>query len=196
MIERDYEWLRKIEKCLRMIENDDEWLWNVYDSLKMTTNDCEWINHVFKKKIRENLKELILIFVHFVIYDRKMIIKHVCDIHVNFTMIKIFTIVKRLYCEFEKLHLNYDSKMSWKWSSQMTLQKSSSIIRTLIFVYKNHFSSYFLLFRNFFFWKIFFSYSNFSFLKFFFFKKKDEYEICDCERIHDECDRSDCDECE
>jgi hypothetical protein len=75
------------------------------------TNDCEWANHVFKKKLKEILKSLILIFDHFVIYDRKMIIKLICDIHVNFTMIKIFIIVKRLYCEVEKFHLNYDSKM-------------------------------------------------------------------------------------
>jgi hypothetical protein len=77
----------------------------------MTTNDCERANHVFKKELKEILKALILIFDHFVIYDRKMIIKLICDIYVDFTMIKIFTIVKRLYCEFAKFHLNYDSKM-------------------------------------------------------------------------------------
>jgi hypothetical protein len=100
-----------------MIENDDEWMKNIYKWLKMTTNDCEWTNHVFKKKLKKILKALILIFNHFVIYDRKMIIKLICNIYIDFTMIKFFTIVKRLYCEFAKFHLNDDSKMRWKRSS-------------------------------------------------------------------------------
>ncbi len=60
----------------------------------MTTNDCEWANYVFKKKLKEILKTLILILDYFVIYDRKIIIKLICDIYVDFTMIKVFTIVK------------------------------------------------------------------------------------------------------
>jgi hypothetical protein len=60
----------------------------------MITNDYEWTNHVLWKNLKKILKTLILIFNHFVIYDRKIIIKLICDIHVNFTMIKFFTIVK------------------------------------------------------------------------------------------------------
>jgi hypothetical protein len=97
MFTSNWQWWRMNEKCLRIIENK--------------TNDCEWANHVFKKKLKKILKSLTLIFIYFVIYDRKMSIKLICDIHVDFTMIKFFITIKRLYCEFEKFHLNYDSKM-------------------------------------------------------------------------------------
>jgi hypothetical protein len=51
----------------------------------------------------------------------------------------------RMCCEFEKFHSNLNSKMRWKRSSQTTLQKSSWVIRTLIFAYNDHFFSDFLL---------------------------------------------------
>jgi hypothetical protein len=53
MIKKDFEWLRKMKKCLQVIDNDDEWMRNVYEwlrmkqmiekCLRMIENDDEWL---------------------------------------------------------------------------------------------------------------------------------------------------------
>ncbi len=35
IIEKNFEWLRKIVKCLQMIDSDDEWMRNVYEWLRV-----------------------------------------------------------------------------------------------------------------------------------------------------------------